>query len=279
MAAGIVIFIAVNLLKADNYIFPVLVLFLTLLAGALSLKNSYVLPKYHISNFVYYKDNSLYSLSGFIDGSPEPKNNHTEFIFRAQKIQAGRLKWGTCGKVLIKTDFAQKLNYGDNLTLIGTLARPHSFGTASQSYRDFLARQDIYLIMRIKDPRQIILYPGNSGSKLINFSFWLRAKMEYIISSSLPDLPAGILSAMVLGQKRNIPWLVNNSMVRSGTVHILVVSGFNVGIVAFMANLLFKILRIPRKARIIFTLACLFIYCFVTGARSEERRVGKECRL
>jgi len=272
MGAGAVVFIAANLLKRNDYIFLVLTLFLTLLAGALSLSNSRILPRCHISNFTYYKDNSLYSLSGFIDSEPEYKNNHLEFTFRARQIQRDQFKWRCCGKVLVRIDFMQRLNYGDNLTLIGSLVRPYSFNTASQSYKNFLARQNIYLIMRIKEPRQIILQAKDSGNKLIRYSFWLRAKFEGVISRFLGDLPASILSAMVLGQKRNIPWLVNNSMVRSGTVHILVVSGFNVGIVAFIMNLLFKIMRIPRRVRIILTTACLIIYCFVTGTSNPVIR-------
>ncbi len=272
MGVGAVVFIAANLLKKYNYIFLVLVIFLILLSGALSLRNSYILPKCHISNFVYYKDNSLYSLSGFIDSVPEPKNNYIEFIFWARQIQIDKLKWRCCGRVLVRIDFRQRLNYGDNLTLIGSLTRPRSFNITNQSYKDFLARQGIYFIMRIKDLRQIIRHPGNSGHKLIRYSFWLRTEMEAVISRFLADLPASILSAMVLGQKRNIPWLVNNSMVKSGTVHILVVSGFNVGIVAFVANLLFKILRIPRKVRIILIVICLIIYCFVTGASNPVIR-------
>jgi competence protein ComEC len=96
--------------------------------------------------------------------------------------------------------------------------------------------------------------------------------MDEVISKYLPDLPAGILSAMVLGQRKAIPWLVNNSMVKSGTVHILVVSGFNVGIVAFIVNLLLKIIRIRRKARIILVAICLLIYCLATGATNPVIR-------
>jgi competence protein ComEC len=107
---------------------------------------------------------------------------------------------------------------------------------------------------------------------LIIFSLWLRAKLEQTIRRYLSDLPAAILSAMVLGQKQSIPWLVNNHMVKSGTVHILVVSGFNVGIVAFIFNLLLKIMRIRPKARIILTIICLFVYCLTTGASNPVVR-------
>jgi competence protein ComEC len=272
MAVGIVVLFVAGLLERKNYIFLILALFLALLAGSLSLKNSYILPKHHISNFVYYKDNSLYSLNGFIASEPELKNTQIRFTFRTQEVQVDSLRWRSCGEVLVKTDFAQELNYGDNLTLIGNLSRPYNFNTGSQGYKDFLERQGIYLTMTIKDPRQIIRQSKNSGSKLISNSLWLRIRLEQVIRRYLADLPASILCAMVLGQKRGIPWLINNSMVKSGTVHILVVSGFNVGIVAFIVNLLFKIVRIPRSLRIILVIICLLIYCLVTGATNPVVR-------
>lgn len=267
---AVIIFLATQLSK--SYIFLILTLFLALLIGGLSLKNSYILPKCHVSNFVYYKDSALYSLSGFIDDIPQIKSNQVNFNFFVREIQVGKFKWRCCGKLLVKTDFVEKLNYGDNLTLIGNLSRPANFNSASRSYKDYLGRQAIYLIMRIKDQRQIIYNQGNSGSKLIRSIFRLREKMEAIINRHLRDLPAAILSAMVLGQKRNIPWLINDSMVKSGTVHILVVSGFNVGIVAFIINLLFKILRIQKRLRIILAVVCLLIYCAITGASNPVIR-------
>ena len=61
-------------------------------------------------------------------------------------------------------------------------------------------------------------------------------------------------------------------MIKTGTVHILVVSGFNVGIVAWVVNLLLKILRVPRKARIILTVLFLLVYCWITGATNPVIR-------
>lgn len=250
----------------------VLVFFLALILGALSLKNSYIRHKCHISNFVPYNDDTIYSLGGFIDSQPFTENKRTSFVFRAQEIQVDKLKWRCYGKVLVNVDFPQDLNYADSLILQGVLRRPYGFSSGSSSYRDYLYRQEIYLVMHIKNSLQIIPRLNKGGSKLIIFSLWLRTRMEQVISRYLPELPAGILSAMVLGQRRAIPWLVNNSMVKSGTVHILVVSGFNVGIVAFIANLLLKIIRIRRKARIILMVICLLIYCLTTGASNPVIR-------
>jgi competence protein ComEC len=168
-------------------------------------------------------------------------------------------------------DFVQELNYGDSLTLIGNLNLPPGFGRR-QSYRQFLNRQGIYLVMPIKDSRQIIRQDKSGGSLWLKGCLRLRTYLDQIISRYLPDLAAGVLSAMVLGQKRNIPWLVNDSMVKSGTVHILVVSGFNVGMVIFVINLLLKILRLRRRLRIILTVVCLLVYCLMTGASNPVVR-------
>ena len=61
-------------------------------------------------------------------------------------------------------------------------------------------------------------------------------------------------------------------MMKAGTIHILVVSGFNVGIVSFIILLSLKIVRIPRRARLIIAIPCLIIYCLMTGASTPVVR-------
>jgi competence protein ComEC len=278
IAMAVIVFSAAILWRRKNWLFLTAVLCLALMVGCLNLKNSCQLSKCHIRNFISYSGSHTYNVGGFISSLPEFRDGYYYFVLQARQIQKDRFKYRCCGKVLIKIDFQPKLNYGDYLMLIGDLARPRNSGT----YRDFLTRQDIYLIMSIQNQRQIIrpgLFPAArkpassfSVTGLIRGCFWLRAYLEQIIGQHLPELPASVLSAMVLGQKRNLPRLVNNSMVKSGTVHILVVSGFNVGIVAFIVNLLLKILRFSRPVRIILTAISLLVYCLVTGATNPVIR-------
>jgi len=269
---GAVVFAAACLNFRYSRIFTVLIFLLASLFGALNMKNAFALPKCHIRNLVHYNNKGSYSLSGYVDSQPVIKGKHSSFIFRAQELQAGNFKWLCCGKVLVKLDFPEDLNYGDSLTLKGSFSLPYTSSFSSRSYRDYLSRQGIFLLMRIENSLQVIPREAKGGSRLIAFSLWLRAELEQIIRRYLPDLPSAVLSAMVLGQKSTIPWLVNDYMVKSGTVHILVVSGFNVGIVAFITNLLLKIIRIRRKTRIILVIACLLIYCFITGASNPVIR-------
>jgi len=96
--------------------------------------------------------------------------------------------------------------------------------------------------------------------------------MENIIFKRVSFVPAAILDAMILGEKRNIPALINNSMMKSGTVHILVVSGFNVALVTFIIILTLKLARIPRYKRFYISVPLIIIYCFMTGASTPVLR-------
>jgi competence protein ComEC len=80
------------------------------------------------------------------------------------------------------------------------------------------------------------------------------------------------VDAMILGERSCIPAFINNSMVKSGTVHILVVSGFNVAIVALLVNLVLKLIRLPRKTRFYIATLLLIIYCLATGASNPVIR-------
>jgi competence protein ComEC len=272
LAAGAAALLSGWRFRSDNRVFACCVFFLALLLGALSLKNFYIRQGRRIDSLVRYRDRSVYAVSGFVDGQPALKNGCTSFVFCAQEIQSGNYKWPCQGRILVRMDFPQDLAYGRRLTLLGSLKRPFRLPGGRRGYRDYLTGQGIYLLMHIHNSLQVIRWHGYAGSKLILFSMRLRMMLERLLGRYLADIPAGIISAMVLGQRDYIPWLVNESMVKTGTVHILVVSGFNVGIVAFIFGLLFKIARLRRKARIILTAACLIVYCLVTGASNPVVR-------
>ncbi|MCM8789945.1 MAG: ComEC/Rec2 family competence protein, partial [Candidatus Omnitrophica bacterium] len=72
--------------------------------------------------------------------------------------------------------------------------------------------------------------------------------------------------------KKEVSALIYYSMIKTGTVHILVVSGFNVGLLAYTAALLLKIIRVPRYFRPFVIIFFLIIYCLMTGASTPVLR-------
>jgi competence protein ComEC len=77
---------------------------------------------------------------------------------------------------------------------------------------------------------------------------------------------------MILGERKDIPPNIYRAMIKSGTVHILVVSGFNVGIVYFTALLFLKVLRLKRRMIICLSMPLLVFYCLLTGGSNPVLR-------
>ena len=242
--------------------FDICLCLLVFCLGLSHLTNYKILPRNHIIHSISYKNKETYSINGIILSQPQIKTNRTSFVFRTSR-----------GDIIAFVKGGVNLHYGDELILKGNLCRPPTFGSSKRNnYRNYLRGQGIYAMMNVPSKTAVISLSHNRGIALIKFAYWLKERIENIIYKNLPGLASSILDAMLLGERRNLPILINNSMIKSGTVHILVVSGFNVGIVAFILVLFLKLLKFPRKIRFCLSIPCLVVYCLMTGASAPVLR-------
>ncbi|MDD4894879.1 MAG: ComEC/Rec2 family competence protein [Candidatus Omnitrophica bacterium] len=251
---------------------------------AISLCRNYqILSRSHISRFILYKSSSTQTVKGIVNSQPLFQNNLISFILKAKEVQIDKFKYNTSGNILVRIrsnknlPFAcarlKGLGYGEEVVLRGNLFRPFRFGSTSrQSYRDFLYNQNIFSIMNVKTAYAVTRLKQNRGFILKRLALQLKEGILETIFKHVSFVPAAILGAMILGEKSKIPALVNNSMMKTGTVHILVVSGFNVALVASIIILSLRLARVPRAARFYIACPLIIIYCFMTGASTPVVR-------
>ena len=231
------------------------------------------LPKCHISQIRDNKKHPVYGLRGFVNSQAGFKNNRTSFVFATEEMLSTRMRIKCCGNILVFVKGKQELNYGDELLLQGSLHSPFRRpASGGGSYGVYLAGRGIYAIMTVRTKAHVVRLAKNKGWLLKRFALRLKERMEEVIYRRLPLISASIVCAMVLGEKKNIPPVIYKAMMRSGTVHILVVSGFNVGIVLFSLVSLLKSLRIQRRVRFLIELPLIIIYCLITGASNPVVR-------
>lgn len=207
-----------------------------------------------------YKGSGPHIARGVILNNPLVTDGKTTFLFRLKEIESNSLKHSCSGDILVAAAYADSLNYGEELILAGNI------------FRSRFCAEGASAMMRVRAPVQVIKLGGNKGLKIRALAFWLKKRLTRLISEYFSAIPAGVVEAMVLGEKRNIPRPIYDSMIKSGTVHILVVSGFNTGIIAGIIVLLLKVLRLPRRVRIIAAGFLLVIYCFMAGASTPVVR-------
>lgn len=248
----------------QNEKFNVFVLCIPLVLGATLLRNSQILPKCHIAKLIPYKAESV-SVVGVIDNDPIYQDRNVSFILKTEKVGIGDFWQKACGKILVRVFKKEAFSYGDRLFLRGNLYRPFSFSKGF-NYRDYLEHQGIYCILSVKKDSVVKELDKNSGNHLKAFSFRIKHRLRGVIVKNLSPFSAGIINALILGDRQDLSQYLLDILMKLGTIHIIAISGFNVGIVAFIILLILKIIKIPRKPRYLLTILLLIVYCILTGA-------------
>jgi len=254
--------------KYKTSVWPLFIL--SIFSGGLFLSNTYGLSSNHIRNFSFYKSGPVL-IKGIVTSFPEAKSNRSSFILSVEELIQTDKVYSVSGKVLVRLLKKGIFSYGDRLLLEGRLYRPFSF-SREFNYRDYLKRKGVYCILSVKKNNLVKQLGRNTGNLLKSLAFRLRNKIKEAISKNLSFFSASILNAIILGDRQDLSFYVRDALLKSGTVHIIAISGLHIGIVVFIILVMLKVLRIPRKPRYILTILILIIYCILTGANAPVVR-------
>ncbi|MCX5708661.1 MAG: ComEC/Rec2 family competence protein [Candidatus Omnitrophica bacterium] len=260
-SAGTILLALIFFLKR-KFLTKLLLSLLVLIWGMIWLNNYRTVPECHIRKF-YYQSQKVYALRGWVNSRPEVKENKTSFLFRIEEIADEQRKQICCGEILVMVNGLLPVDYGEELIMECSLHRP--FG-------EYWRRQGIYRVARVKSPDFVRSTGKNKAWPMKRLLFRVKSRIENGFEKNLSPICSGVIEAMTIGEERNVPVKVYKDMVRSGTVHILVVSGSNVGVVGFIIVLLLKIFRVKRKIRFFCCVPLLLAYCFLTGASNPVVR-------
>ena len=205
------------------------------------------------------------TLTGQVVGDPER-------VGVVQRLEAGKLRLAPPparggseadvqelrGKILVRTHRFPEYRYGDEIKITGRLETPPEF--EDFSYRDYLATRGIYSL--ISRPEMTLLSSSN-GNRTYAALLDFRKLLEERIGQILPEPESSLLAGVVLGIKRNLPEDFYEALQKSGTLHVIVVSGTNItyviAVLAAASGLL------ARPIRIVLTIFGILAYALMVG--------------
>jgi competence protein ComEC len=105
-----------------------------------------------------------------------------------------------------------------------------------------------------------------------------RARLPEWIYVTLPErvpgLPGAVLRGLMLGTGRELPEELAECFRRSGTVHVLAVSGLHVGFIVLIVHGVLTTLRTPRRLARLLVLPALVCFVLIVGARPSVVRAS-----
>ncbi len=223
-------------------------------------------PANHISKFTSL--NTKLRFAGKIASEPDIRDSYTYLTLSVDSLYIRNKSIPTTGKVLVKIRPATgKFQYGDYVSVYGYLNNPPKPGNPNLfDYRGYLNRKGIYGYCSVKGDYNVNIIKHSGYNDFI--SAIILPVRRYLLSvfSQLPHKENGaLLAGFLIGEKRGIPVKIRNDFIRSGTMHLLAVSGSNVALVSSLYFVFLMFIPIKKRWKLLGSIPVLIIFSFVAN--------------
>jgi competence protein ComEC len=203
---------------------------------------------------------------GEVVSRPRLRGKKIRFTIEAKKIIENEQEKATQGRIWVVSYFPlENYHYGDMVRLEGRLRLPEEAREKGAfNWQRYLSYQGIWVELATG---MVTVVKRGGGNPLIKWAYKSRAWMIRVIEHTLPEPHSAVLKGIMLGDKDSLPPGVQESFLRTGTGHILVVSGLHVGLILLLFLILFRVLALPSRLAFFITMPILCYYALLTGLR------------
>jgi competence protein ComEC len=260
-----------------------LAILLALGAFLIHLRLHPTLPAQHISKL---PDRQKVVLTGTIYRPVQRDAGKTVVYLRAEGISQGDTVTPITGRVRITIrDPAVPLRYGYRVRLNTKLYRPRNFrNPGSFDYEGYLRRKGVLVTGYVRGGDQIQILSREEGNPLLRLcDCWREGIGTFLLANTSPP-GRGLLKALLIGDRGEIPPEVREAFIAAGAVHILAISGLHLGIIVTLIFFTTKgVLRLServllrydiRKVAALATFPPLLAYILITGFPISTIRAG-----
>jgi competence protein ComEC len=209
----------------------------------------------------FYNDGGTVNIQGMVAEEPDIRDRYCLLTFSASEVVVNDEDKDVWGTALIRVPRYPSYHYGDVLNISGELETPSESGNFN--YSAYLARQGIYSVVYY--PAVEVLDHGR-GVKPLQWIYSLRERLADSLVRALPEPQGSLAQGILLGLRGNIPDSLNDAFSRTGTAHILAISGLNISIViAMFLSLGLLFFGRQRSLYIWLALAFTWLYTLLAG--------------
>lgn len=178
------------------------------------------------------------------------------------------------------TNYSMRVfQYGERIRCVARLRRPRNFrNPGAFDYEGYLAESGIAALgwAKVED---IELLSGFAGSRIE----WWRSRLHRNVIAKVHELwpprEAALIDAMVVGEDAFIDRDTRTDFQRSGTYHVLVVSGMNVSILAWVVFWTLRRMRVSEIPATLLTIGMCIGYALITEVGAPVWRATLMCAV
>jgi competence protein ComEC len=268
---------------ARHLVPPILILAFACLGGQAMAADLFARPAHHLSQVPEAYLASPVLVEAWVVGPPDPRPaetrdtgdpERTRFVVEVTRLRLGETFVAASGRArLTVLGEPPSVGYGDEVRGAFRLRRPRRFDNPGAfDYPAYLATQGIFLEGWTRDPVEVV--PAAQGSAVLGAIFQMRRLLLQRLGAAMPAPEAGLLKAMVLGDRSGLSREMNQAFLDSGTYHILAISGLNVSLLAGTLFGLLRLLRVSPRIAAVAAALLVTLYAGLAGGGASVVRAA-----
>jgi competence protein ComEC len=212
-----------------------LILFFILVLGFFNIqKQRYFIE--HNQHIGQYIDKGKIAVEGIVIETPLAYPDKNVLIIRCLRIIKDNIYVPVSGNIRLVIPPDLKFQYGDFIRFHSTLKGIHNFNNPGGfDYESYLNLRGIYATGFISDNSKIILLRQKTANRARLKLESFRNYLKEIIYKNASSPQKEIIEAMTIGNQNEIPTDVRDNFNKTGTAHILSISGLHIGMVSTVA--------------------------------------------
>ncbi|TAN31829.1 DUF4131 domain-containing protein [bacterium] len=169
------------------------------------------------------------TITGRVADDSRPAPAGSEVLIEPDSVAIGTLPVSGIGNLMVRWRGPAEAGFGDHIQATGKLTLPRDLPTFDR--RTYLAQRHVYLELAATSFDVV-----SAGSGITGLPGWLRARYTAALDQALPAPHAAVLLGVVLGIRQGIPPRLQNALIATGLIHLLVLSGLKVAVFARIAQ-------------------------------------------
>lgn len=203
----------------------------------------YLYEKPEPEHIVHHAGPDPVIVEGLISAPPQVFPDKTQLIISAQRLRINDTVIPVNGNILLNCVTDQPFRYGQVIRFKTKLKVPHSFHNhGGFDYEKALRFRGILVHGFINNPAGIIVLRENQGHPLRMQLEAFRRELKTVIRANAGSPAGEMIQALILGEQKEIPKEIREQFNRTGTAHIIAISGFHVGIIALFSILIVRMI-------------------------------------
>lgn len=225
------------------------------------------LPSQGPATLAFYNGRGSLELEGWVSAEPQVRDRSADLRLEVSRAKVDGEWRQVEGPALVVVPPYPRHVYGKELRVVGKLEAPQPLETFD--YPAYLSRQGIYSIMAF--PRVEVL--GTRGGLPWRWLLGLKEGLAGNLARALPEPQAALAQGILLGLRTFIPQELMDAFNRSGTTHIIVISGYNL---TLLAGYLVRAGQplVGRRRALWLSLGAISLYTLLVGAQPPVVRAA-----